>query len=191
MRQWTPHLILALTLMTACGSSEMERFYTLSEMTEATKIATVPGVVTVGPITLPPYLERTPVVVRSSPYRIDVAEFDRWAEPLDQATLRALTENLSAMLGSEKVYSNPRRRRDPQDLVVTVKFSRFEATGDGVLLAARWTVYRGEGRTPLAEGKARVEKPGSSEDSPERQARLMSEALGDLSETIAKALGKL
>lgn len=191
MRRWTLPTLAALALVTACGSSETARFYTLGEMTDARKVATAPGVVTIGPVELPPYLERNPVVVRSSPYRVEVAEFDRWAEPLEQATLRVLTENISALLGSDQVYANPRRRRDPQDLVVTVEFTRFEATSDDVVLAARWSIYRGEQGKPLAEGKAQVTRPGTSEDSHEKQARLMSEALGELSVTIAEAIGRL
>ncbi|MEL6179845.1 MAG: PqiC family protein [Myxococcota bacterium] len=181
----------------ACGSSDAARLYTLSQMPDTQPLtpAATRNVVGIGPVTLPPYLHRTAIVTRSSPYRVELATFDRWAEPLDTVVLRVLTENVSDLLGSDHVYPNPRRHREPEDLAVEIEFTRFEAIGAGVVrLAAHWAIYRGNQDKPLAEGKVQFNRESDSDsdddddDRYDQQARLLSEALGSLSVTIAEAI---
>ena len=48
------------------------------------------------PVEVPAYLRTKSMVVRTGTNEIHFAEFDRWAEPLDQGIGRAMKENLSA-----------------------------------------------------------------------------------------------
>ena len=119
---------LALLLLTACGTSEPSRLYTLSALPDrGGEFAGSEGpAVGVGPVTLPQYLDRPQIVQRSGPNRLETSEFDRWAEPLSDTVPRVLAENIGRLLQSEKVYVLPRRRRLPLDLSVEVDFSQFE-----------------------------------------------------------------
>ena len=58
----------------------------------------------VGPIRFPDYLDRPGIVTRSSGNTIEIAEFDLWAGSLKDDFMRILAENLSILLGTEKMF---------------------------------------------------------------------------------------
>ena len=82
----------------ACTSTP-SRFYVLSSLsaseTIAATAATQGPVIGVGPITLPKYLDRPQIVTRAGSNQLALAEFDRWAEPLQDNVARVLAENLA------------------------------------------------------------------------------------------------
>ena len=63
----------------------------------------------IGPVTLPQYLDRPQIVERTGPNSLKIAEFDRWAEPLNNTVPRILVQNISQLLQSDRVYALPRR----------------------------------------------------------------------------------
>ena len=101
--------VFILFLLTACGSSPPTRFYMISaDSTSASPSQTSADVsVGVGPIRLPEYLDRPQIVTRGNNARIELAEFDRWAEPLDRSFTAALVDYLSAATGSGQIYEFP------------------------------------------------------------------------------------
>jgi len=60
----------------------------------------------VGPVTLPRYLERTNIVTRRG-MEMEVAEFDRWVEPLSESVPRAIAANLTTLLRTERIVVFP------------------------------------------------------------------------------------
>ncbi len=95
----------------------------------------------VGPVEIPSYLDRPQIVTRPAPAVADLAEFDRWAEPLREALPRVLAENLSMLLGTDNVHLYPWKRSIPVDVQVMVQVIRFEGNcGGGVDLIARWSL---------------------------------------------------
>src|SRR5271167_596118 len=61
----------------------------------------------VGPIDFPDYLRRQEVVTRTAPNRIDVSQANRWAGPIDKNFTRVLSENLAALLSTQRVENYP------------------------------------------------------------------------------------
>jgi hypothetical protein len=95
----------------------------------------------IGPVEIPSYLDRPQIVTRPAPAVAELAEFDRWAEPLREALPRVLAENLSMLLGTDNVHLYPWKRSIPVDVQVTVQVIRFEGNCDsGVDLIARWSI---------------------------------------------------
>lgn len=85
-RRWSPTSVALATCLalTGCADSQPTRFYTLSPLAAAlgsTPPTLLPDVtVGVGPVTLPPYLDRPQLVTRAGGNRVVLAEFDSWAE---------------------------------------------------------------------------------------------------------------
>src|SRR5215470_4333545 len=125
-----------------CGSSPPTRFYVLPSLTGAeTAPPAAPRDLTigVGPVTLAPYLDRLPIVTRASHARLVLGEFDQWAASLQDLVTRALAENLSRLIPTERVVLHPWSRTVEPDYQVMVDVMQFDAgPSDEVVLAARW-----------------------------------------------------
>jgi len=184
---------MALTLL-GCGQTQPSRLYTLSDLTTNKTAPNKPNgiAVGVGPVSLPAYLDRAQIVVRQSANRLEASEFDRWAEPLKTTVPRVLTENLSVLLVTDRVYSLPRRQRLALDYSVVIDVARFEPTPNGtVSLVARWQIIGSDDKKRLGDGKTVVERDGAAPGDFEAMAALMSDALVILSRDIAKNIAAL
>ena len=182
-------LVVLSAVLTGCGQSERSRLYTLSDLSESETIvsSSAPLTVGVGPVTLPQYLDRPQIVVRQSANRLELAEFDRWAESLTDTVPRILTENLGALLGSDRVYRHPSSQRRRADLTVRVALSRFEGTAAGsALLVARWEILAGDSAEPLASGRTVERRDGAAAGDYEAMAAQLSDLLMELSKVIAE-----
>lgn len=183
---------LMLLTLAGCGTSEPSRLYTLSGLpfTAASiqPASTSALAIGIGPVTLPLYLDRPQIVRRTSPNRLEIAEFDRWAEPLSNTVPRILAENIGLLLLSEKVYVLPRRRRLPLDLTVEVDISSFEPMSDGTaVLAASWHIFA-QSDAPVGNGSTEIRIEGASPENFETRVKLLSDALGQLSGSIAESI---
>ena len=158
MRRWRVRLgafVLALAV-TACGGvTQPSRFYLLAtppelERERSTDTAGRDLSVGVGPVVLPPYLDRPQIVTQASRHELDLAEFDQWAEPLEDNFTRVLAENLSVLLATDRIVVFPWRRSVLVDYQIAVNVIRFDAVHGESMLVARWNVF-GTGRpgTPL------------------------------------------
>jgi uncharacterized lipoprotein YmbA len=195
-RAWTRPggaiLGLALLLITVgCAETQPTRFYTLSGLhTPAEASRSLPGgqVVGVGPVSLPDYLDRPQIVTRTAANQVSLGEFDSWIEPLVTMVPRILTDNLSALLGTDEVVTIPQRRSIDFAYQVEVEVSRFDfdATGRAVL-DARWHVLDGRERS-VDRGRATLSERASNPNDYGAIAAAMSRALGALSEQIADAI---
>jgi len=189
-RQWGAIALSAMVTQTllACGQTEPSRLYTLSDLTSTETAPYKPDgiAVGIGPVSLPLYLDRAQIMVRQSANRLEASEFDRWAEPLKTTVPRVLTENLSVLLATDRVYSLPRRQRVLLDYNVVIDVGRFEPTAAGsVSLVARWQIFGSDDKKRLADGKTVVERDGTAPGDFEAMAALMSDALIILSRDIA------
>jgi len=147
MRYCLPAGVLALLGvcllgLSGCASSPPPRLYVLPSMTDAeTASPAAPRDLTigVGPVTLSPYLDRLPIVTRESRARLILGEFDQWAASLQDLVSRALAENLSRLIPTERVVLHPWSRTVELDYQVTVDVMQFDTGPSGeVVLAARW-----------------------------------------------------
>jgi hypothetical protein len=141
----------------------------------------------VGPVTLYPYLDRLQIVTRASRARLVLGEFDQWAAPLQDSVTRALGENLSLLIPTDRVLLHPWPRAIEPDYQVTVEVAQFDAGPNGeVVLAARWRILNANDKE-LVMRKARFTAAAGRQDY-EAMVIAMGHTLDALSQDIAAAL---
>ncbi len=183
----------ALLASAGCAQTPPTTFYILSSLPPAAgeSPATARGKLSlgIGPVTLPAYLDRPQVVSLASANRLQLAEFHKWAGPLQQDFSRVVAENLSILLATDRVFIMPQRRATPINYQVTFEINRFDADLDGtVSLVTRWNILGKEGRKLLATRKSSITEASASGNDKEAVVAAMSRALGGLSREVATAL---
>lgn len=194
MKYRTALLLAPLVALCACGTTPPAHFYTLASLREApaeARPAPRPEfTLGIGPVTLPRYLDRPQIVSYTSGNELRLEDAHRWAEPLEQNFTRTLTENLSFLLGTERVVQYPGRRGVTPDAQVQVEVIRFDARTDGtVTLHARWNVLDRNGATVIASRTDLGQKAATGNY--DALVAAHSEALARLSREIAGAIGKI
>ena len=123
----------ALVLLGGCGGSPENRYYVLSPVPPVQLASPVRASFGIASVHLPGLLDRTQLVLRTGTGTVDIREFDRWAEPLDQMVPRILAQDLELRQGAP-APTEPHRR-------VFVAIDEFMAdTGGKARLAGRWWV---------------------------------------------------
>ncbi|HVP66516.1 MAG TPA: PqiC family protein [Anaeromyxobacteraceae bacterium] len=188
MRISRPSLVLVALLGTACLNPrpDTSRYYTLS----ADRVQPPPGrrvvaALGLGPVVLPPYLDRSEFALRIGPDEIAYASDERWAAPLADLFARALAEDLRALVPAAQVVPWPYSPASPPDISVAVDVLRFEADASGkVSFEARFSL-RGGGKV-LAQGETRFQESVTARDTPAAAASL-SRAIAALARDVADA----
>ena len=132
--------------LSGCAGSPPTRLYVFPVPAGATPLAAPRDLALgVGPVTLPPYLDRTQIVTRASRARLVLGEFDQWAASLHDTVPRVLAENLALLIPTERVVLHPWSRMATPDYQVTVDVTQFDAGPNGeVVLAARWRLLNAQ-----------------------------------------------
>ncbi|MFY3742586.1 PqiC family protein [Anaeromyxobacter sp. Red801] len=139
----------ALALLPGCMSlgprPDRTRYYALEARTAPPRAGAAPlGVLGLGPVRLPAYLDRPELVTRGEGARVDVAGDERWAAPLETLFVAALAEDLRAAVPAREVVAWPWPAGAAPEWVASVEVLRFERAPDGAgVLEARWTLRRG------------------------------------------------
>jgi uncharacterized lipoprotein YmbA len=175
-----------------CAGTEKSRFYTLDYLAMASsKLPDTRNTqvsIGIGPIRLPEYLNRPQIVTRTSKYKLDVAEFDRWAAPLDTVFARVLAENLSILLSTDRVYLYPWNTSRSLDYQVVVEIIQLDGNipGDANLFV-RWSLLKEAKATRIIQKKFQCRKPIAGQGYP-GLVSAMSLGIVDLSREIATAI---
>jgi len=178
---------IAFVAATVCGcSSATARFYTLDSTATATDAPPVHHTILVGPVSVPPAVDRPQVVVQVAPNRVEFDEFNRWAAPLNDGIASAVAGNLAMLLGTPDVAVAPVANFNAA-YRVTIDVQRFEAvTGVSVLVDAVWAVRHmvgGEIRSGRTVAREAIQGKGY-----EPLAAAYSRALAMVSADIAAAI---
>lgn len=149
-------LIAVMGFSAGCGvirRSPETHFYVLTLPEGSPTPSTRPHVqgpqVGIGPVTLPGYLDRTNIFMRagSSP-DVQLAEYDRWGEPLGEGVTRLLVESLSARLDAIDGMAVALRANMPLDWRISLDIARFDgAPGQDVVLDAAWSLTTANGES--------------------------------------------
>jgi hypothetical protein len=146
-------LFVLLTLLSGCvsaGTSPQARFYSLRSLkdSEIPKIETpaLKGVIIgLGPLELPAYLDRPQIVTRGRDNELELAEFDRWAEPLEDAILRVIAQNLISIFPETKVLLYPWNYYLPVKYQVVMEIISIDAAlQNEVRLCVNWSALNAE-----------------------------------------------
>ncbi len=187
---------LGLLFCWGCASSPQARFYTLSSLSAPLKGQAGEPVskglsIGLGPIRFPDYLERPGIVTRHSGNTIEIAEFDLWAGSLKDDFLRVLAENLSILLGTDKILLYPYLGNVPLDFRIGLNLNRFEgAPGGHAALEASWVILEGLDKKEGIVQKSRITEPVSGSDY-QALVSAQSRAVEKLGREIAKAIQAL
>jgi uncharacterized protein len=178
-------LLLALA---ACRTSAPSRFYTLDPTATADGGAAAANyAVAVGPVSIPPIVDRPQFVVQVAPNRITVDEFNRWASPLDDNIARTVAGDLAVLLGTPRVVTGPLAPSLAPMYRVAIDVQRFESVpGQNVVVDAVWAVQKGTTRGARS-GRTVAREPvaGAGFDA---LAAAHSRALAKVSADIAAAI---
>lgn len=179
-------LTVAVTLLAACGSTPPSRYYMLSAdaMTPPSQDGMLVGI---GPITVPDYLKNRGMILGREGNRLEISEYERWAEPLESGITRVLVLNLASLLDTRQMTVFPWRSDAVPDYSVSVGMVQFTARQDDALLVASWTVQRPHSRELVQKSLTRHSLPIKSRD-PNALADVYSALLLKLSEDIANAI---
>jgi uncharacterized lipoprotein YmbA len=187
---------LVCLLLAGCGTTQPSRYYMLKSITDSTieeprheqKAKVHIGV---GPITVPKYLDRYPIVKRSAGSEVIIDDLYRWAEPLADNMTRVMASNLSHLLGVEDVSVYPWQNPDKIDYQVAVDVQRFDADmNNNVVLNAHWTINGKACKHALYEQQTSIREKADNGD----YATLVStesKAIEKLSQEIADELKKM
>ena len=182
-------VVVALPLVGACGRSKPARFYTLSPLYAAPASPEAFRAIQLGVSIdeFPEYLDRPQMVGRAGGSRLDIAEFDRWAEPLEGAFARTLCEDLRSRLGHENVALFPWRDSDRLTHRVSVEVVRLVGSvGGDVELVVRWSVAA-DGKAPVDIRRSVIKQTCDTADF-DGLVAAMSAATAKLADEIAAVL---
>ena len=188
-------IVALLMHLAGCASSAPTRFYVLSPLasTQAESQALKDeGCVSIGigPLELPAYLDRPQIVTRVSENELNLAEFDKWAEPLKDNFSRVLVENLSTLLCADAISIFPWKGPTPMDYQVEVAVIRMDGNiGGNALLVVRWAIFRENNRKMLLTRQSSYSESLRSQ-SYKALVSAQSRAIGDLSREIAEVIMK-
>ena len=143
-------------LLAGCASTPSARFYTLTPLGQhdakpSSLETAAPVSVRIAPVEIPDYLDRPQIATRGGSNELRLAEFDRWAGSLSENIAAVLAENLSTLLGSDRVSVYPRMGAEKADYSVVMRVLRLDCVpGDRVLLKAQWTIFTGQDKKDVA-----------------------------------------
>jgi uncharacterized lipoprotein YmbA len=175
-------------LLTACGSTPSSNYYLLTARETQAPSGVSPSL-GIGPVRIPEYLNRTNLVYQRDGNRLEIADYERWAEPLDQGIVRVLGLNLAGLLNTQDIRQFPWHPAHAPQYGVRMTLLSLDADDRSARLEAEWLLYRPATGEPLARRLARLDhaSPGG-ELAPGELPAAYSELLYRLSEEIAAAI---
>jgi uncharacterized lipoprotein YmbA len=176
----------AVVLLTACSSTPDSEYYLLTALASGGSNNESPSV-GVGPIEVPQYLNRNSLVYHRAGNQIEVASFERWAEPLTDGLSRVISLNLSALLSSQSVQVFPWPQQYAPTYAVSVNVLELDAEGTQASLVAKWAIRRTKGEL-ITRRLTRLNEPLNGSDSAASITAAYSRLLLTLSEEIAAGI---
>ena len=144
--------------------------------------------VEVLPVRLPDMLQRPQLVTALGPDRLALAPGQRWGNALEKDMQRVLVENLTALLGSDRVVAAPYGVRVNAAFRVEVEVQRCEGRPGGPFrFQATWMITAGKAETAVVLRKTVLETQVPGPDA-ESLVAAHNAALATLSREIAAGL---
>jgi len=145
-------LIICVFVISGCsvvGQSRPTQFYVMSEASDAlldSKITSLPEhiQIAIGPIAIPGYSDRSQIVTIGAGSKLNVADLDHWAEPVQHNIERILVGNISRLTSHQQVFPYPANfHPSPESLQISVEIREMIQTETGLVrLSASWNIKR-------------------------------------------------
>lgn len=129
--------LLGATIILVSCSSKPTNFYLLNEIQGHGLQKTHhlnKAVIGIGPVTFPKYLNQPQIVTRTSLNKINIDEFNQWAEPLRDNFTQVLSKNIQGILPNNDVSTYPWPLTESIHYQVVVDVYRFDASVDGKII---------------------------------------------------------
>ena len=194
--------IIFLTLaLTGClgGQSPPTNFYMLSPLSPSpagTAPASSEARIHIGleTVVIPEYLNRNEIVLNLDNTIYQLAEFNQWAEPLDENLTRVLEENLTKLLRNDSINVFMASESSiPLDYRLEVDVLRLDGNlGDQVTLIVQWALLESEEDELILMRRSKYQTPAADETVKElvlAKSRIIDKLSRDISEAVKKALG--
>lgn len=178
--------LVAALVASACASSPAPSFYHLAPLAiEATQSSD--RSVIVGPFELAEYLDRPQIVTRAGASSMKVADFERWAEPLDTNLQAVVASNVGRLIGSDHVLEFPAQAILKPDRRVSGRVARLDVEAGTAVLEVQWGVLNGDGSVAQPGRRSRYEAKVAGAGYGAMVAA-MNEAVEKFSEDVAGAV---
>jgi uncharacterized lipoprotein YmbA len=183
-------IALAGALLTSCGTSAPIRYYTLAQIpADSGAVATASGSpLRIERVSIPAELDRLGVSWHVAANRVEIADQDRWAAPLEEMIRRTLSADLSARLPAGSVVDpHEPPTTEPRRVLFVQIGSLYADERCAVTLDAHWTL-----ETTGAPARRASESVAAAPVAPcpGGLAAGLSRALADLSDKLAQALAR-
>ncbi len=192
-------LFIALILQLGCVRSQPAQFYVLTSTVEEIKsdpkaIELKDISIGIGPVELSDYMLRPQILTYERAGKLNYAEFERWAEPLDDNFARVVAQNLSLLIPTDQIFIFPFRGSAGVKYQIVFEVLRFAKGVDGqVTLIVLWSIYDEQELKLLTRKKSTYQRPGPTGEETyyEQLSSTMSLLLEDLSRDLAAYLLKI
>ena len=197
MKQILVLLPLLFTLV-ACSNSDDgtssigdTRFYSLSAPLPSSSTITNKLSVGIGPVEIPRLLNRPQIVSRKDNTEIIIAEKHQWGGSYKEELIKALTDNFSSLLKTERIEEFPWKSSFKPNYQVRIDIESFDGqVGKSVILNARWRLVKS--KKEIMVKRAVIEVPVSaSSSSYSSYVNAQSEAIKRLSQEIVTHIQKI
>lgn len=177
---------LALLLLAGCGTTPPSTYHLLDARGTTLPSGDSPSL-GVGPIMIPEYLNRNGLVYRKDSNTLEIASYERWAEPLADGIERVLSLNLASLLDTQNVRTFPWNRSRAPQFSVRVRIVALDAKPAKAELVAEWLLLQpGDPDTELTRQLTTLSAPlGGDTAGGAAVASAYSDLLMQLSERIS------
>ena len=176
-----------------CAGTPSSKFYTLSPITDqANQLDNLPPKpplsIAISPIKFPDFLDRSQIVTRPSPNTLKISEFHRWGGSLSSNFVQVFGENLSLLLGTDRIFYPRQIETFAIDYRVNLNVKAFDGElGKKVVLDVDWIVID-QRRKDAAIMQNTIIRELTEGPDYESFVSAQSRALGALSRQIASAI---
>ena len=193
MNRTLKSLIVAVILPIAllgCGTTPASKYYLLSVEASRFPEGSSPSL-GVGPIEIPEYLNRNALIYSGEGNRLHIANFERWAEPLDSSIGRVVRLNLASVLNTQNIQVYPWSDSERPEYGVEVTVINMDANDQQARLIAEWHIYAPMDRKTIARkiSSLSYDMPAGAVTAAE-VAPAYSKLLLQLSQIIAAAISE-
>ena len=165
-----------LMALVACGTTPPAQHYRLSARESLPESTTGPAL-GVGPVSIPPYLDRNGVVRSDGANGLQIANNERWAEPLDEGITRVVSLNLAGLMQTQNIQLFPWHPRRQPEFGIKIRVLAMDADAKQVSLVAEWLLYRVDNGEALTRRLQEYNQPLST---PENSAAVIAASYSDL-----------
>jgi uncharacterized lipoprotein YmbA len=145
-------------------------------------------VIGVGPISIPGYLKRHQIVTRNTENEIQLANFQRWGEHLEDGIPRVIAQNISSQMPGDWVVVYPWRKDVRPDFRVSIEVYRFDAVfEENAVLNVQWILLGQDRKDVLMKRQGEYTQPVTGESYGDI-VTAESKLLEDLSRDIVAAI---